>query len=59
MAKKIHNGSDNGNGVRKQQLLTGTAKRQRKNGNATEWWKPGINRGSEDNALYYYYYYTT
>ena len=32
-SKKIRNGSSNGNGVRKRQRLTGTAKRQRKNGN--------------------------
>jgi len=32
-SKKIRNDSGNGNGVRKRQRLTGTAKRQRKNGN--------------------------
>jgi len=31
-SKKIRNGNDNGNGVRKRQPMTETAKRQRKNG---------------------------
>jgi len=37
-SKKIRNG----NGVRKRQRLTGTAKRNGNGRTATEWWKPGI-----------------
>ena len=48
-SKKMRNGSGNSNGVRKRQRLTGTAKRQRKNGNGMveTGHKPRVSDGGE------------